>query len=246
MREGTMKAIGFDLGETLVFYHGTPLSWSSAYRDALDGVATRCGISPTPEQVLSATCILEHYNTRLHPRTTEVDCDEVFGRILEAWGLRGQEYLCLAIDQFFGFFQRQMDLYEDTIVILSGLRQRGVKLGVLTDVPYGMKRARVLRDLDATSNLSTLIDVFLTSGDVGYRKPEPVGYLQLAAKLGAAPHEMLFVGNEQKDIEGANRAGMVSVLIAREGETHDWGQKAQIKSLRSLFGYECIDYRLSP
>ena len=45
------------------------------------------------------------------------------------------------------------------------------------------------------------------------------------------PSEMLYVGDEQKDIVGANALGIVSVLIDRNGKSPNWGQKHTIQSL---------------
>ena len=61
-------AIGFDLGDTLIFYRDTPLSWVTLYPAALRSVAAACAVSPAPEQITAAGEILSRYNTRLVPR----------------------------------------------------------------------------------------------------------------------------------------------------------------------------------
>lgn len=43
------RAIGFDLGDTLLAYRGVPLNWASLYDEALRAVAVRCGAVPTAE-----------------------------------------------------------------------------------------------------------------------------------------------------------------------------------------------------
>jgi len=228
-----MKAVGFDLGDTLIFSKGIPLNWKSLYHDALSLAATACNCVISPERISNAAKILEEYNTRLNPRTVEVVSDEIIGRVLDSWGVSKSQYFDIATDSFFSFFQRQVAVYDDTVAVLRTLRQKGLKIGVLTDVPYGMKRALIQRNIDAVG-ISTFIDVLFTSVDVGYRKPESIGYLKLASELRVGPEEMLFVGNEKKDIEGANRAGMYSVLLSRDGERHIWDQKRQIENLYEL------------
>ena len=230
---GGVRAIGFDLGETLLFYDGAPLSWKTLYPDALRFVAARCGWTVGAEQVERAAEVLETYNTRIHPRTTEVDSAEVFDRVLACWDAAGATAPDAATEHFFYFFQRNAAAYEDAPGALTILRAQGVRIGVLTDVAYGMPRRFVERDLDATG-LRHAVDVLLTSADVGFRKPEPAGYLRLAALLGVEPRDMWFVGNEPKDIEGANRAGMRSVLLDRDGARPEWGQASRIGSLREL------------
>ncbi|MNY66329.1 Phosphoglycolate phosphatase [compost metagenome] len=73
--------------------------------------------------------------------------------------------------------------------------------------------------------------------DVGYRKPRTEGFAQLARELGTAVDQMIYVGNEQKDITGANQSGAVSVLINREQQAVDWGQRITILSLSEVLNY---------
>ena len=47
-----MKAIGFDLGKTLIHCAGLPLNWQSLYRQALTRVAEACGHPITEAAIL--------------------------------------------------------------------------------------------------------------------------------------------------------------------------------------------------
>jgi putative hydrolase of the HAD superfamily len=207
------------------------------YADALQFAAARSddGLVLTPEQIADASAILERYNTRLHPRTHEVASATIFGQARVACGLPGGEARRDTFtEHFFGFFQQQAAVYEDVLPVLHELRRAGLSVGVLTDVPYGMDRALVRRDLEAIPELDAVLDALLTSVDVGRRKPEPNGFLALARTFDAEPREMAFVGNERKDVEGANQAGMFSVLLDRENLAPDWGQQARVRSLDEL------------
>jgi FMN phosphatase YigB (HAD superfamily) len=138
-----------------------------------------------------------------------------------------------AIEEFFAFFQQRLSVYPDTLDTLKRLRSRTIPLGILTDVPYGMPREFVQRDLGA-GGISGLIDVLLTSVDVGVRKPETAGYLALAERLGVTPGEMLYVGNEPKDVIGAGRAGLQSAFINRAGVGGDHGQQFTVSTLNAI------------
>lgn len=236
VKSSPMKAIGFDFGDTLIYYPGTPLSWKSLYPDALAAVASGCNYEVKNGCIEKASSILEAYNTRINPRSEEVVSDVIIGGILECWGVPHGVHLDNATETFFTFFQHQVALYDDARDALRLLKEKGLKIGILTDVPYGMKKEFVQRDLDAVGIDSDSIDILLTSVDVGYRKPHTAGFIQLASELGAKPHEMLFVGNEKKDVEGANAAGVYSVLICREEEGHQYGQRRSIESLREVVG----------
>ncbi|SFM47076.1 Haloacid dehalogenase-like hydrolase [Paenibacillus sp. 1_12] len=84
-------------------------------------------------------------------------------------------YLFQAIEIFFNFFQQGSSPYEKTLNTLKTLKERNIKIGVLTDVPYGMNKKLVLRDIKA---IQEYIDVIITSVDVGFRKPRSEGFIQ--------------------------------------------------------------------
>ena len=228
-----IRAVGFDLGETLLFYRDAPLNWASLYPSALSAVAGACRMTPSAAQFEAAREILIRHNTRIVPRTREVPAETVMSLILRSWDLDPSAYCDRAIESFFTFFQQQLCCYPDSVPTLTLLRERGFKTGILTDVPYGMPRAFVQRDLERTG-ISTLIDTVLTSVESGVRKPETGGYLALAERLGVQPHEMLYVGNEPKDVIGANHAGLHSVLLDREGTGGQHGQHFTLSTLSGL------------
>lgn len=228
-----IQGVGFDLGDTLLYYRDTPLSWVSLYPKALQCVADSCKAAPTPEQFAAATQVLTRHNTRIVPRTNEVPAEEILSLVLRSWDLDAVADLPGAIEAFFTFFQQNMCAYPETVPVLAALRKQGVPTGILTDVPYGMPRAFVQRDLDG-AGISGLFDTLLTSVEVGVRKPETAGYLALASRLGIAPHEMLYVGNEPKDVIGANRAGVISVFLDRADSRSNHGQQFTISTLSGI------------
>ncbi|MFC3772505.1 HAD family hydrolase [Paenibacillus sp. GCM10012303] len=226
-----MKAIGFDLGETLICYPNVPLNWSTLYKDAISRVQTELGVSASSELQNQALEILSRYNTRENPRDFEVTDTEIFREILKEWGISDDTHLSHAIETFFSYFQKDSHLYPDTLSTLKTLKERNVKIGLLTDVPYGMDKQFVFRDIRL---IQAYIDVIVTSVDVGYRKTRMEGFYFLSEKMGIDPHDMIYVGNENKDIVGANCAGMKSVLIDRDGGRNQWGQTSTIRNLREL------------
>src|SRR5262245_11304630 len=137
----TIRAIGFDLGDTLLHYRDVPLNWTALYPAALSAVAAACRTDPSAAQFEAAERILLHHSTRVRPRNHEIPAATIMAQILEAWQLDPTKYCERAIESFFSFFQQQMICYPDAVPTLTRLRGRGFKIGVLTDVPYGMPRA---------------------------------------------------------------------------------------------------------
>src|SRR5215472_3175171 len=101
MSKRTIRGIGFDLGETLIFYPDTPLSWAPLYPRVLASVAKACDARPDAEQFSDACEILARYNTRMVPRTYEITAEEIFSQVLLAWELEPPETLATAIETFF-------------------------------------------------------------------------------------------------------------------------------------------------
>jgi len=70
--------------------------------------------------------------------------------------------------------------------------------------------------------------------DVPVGKPDPSGYLELAQLLGVRAQEMVYVGNEPKDAEGARNACMTSVFVDRHNTGEACGADLRISSLDEL------------
>lgn len=228
------KAVAFDLGDTLLRYDGVSQSWSPSYREALSRAASACGRELGKAQADSAVAVLDRFNTRLAPRTVEVSETQIFGEVTAALGFGPGDCRTVA-DAFFDFYRRSVTPYPETIDTLRRLNALGVAVGVLTDVPYGMDRARVEADLSATG-IDGFVSIVLTSVEVGYRKPAPVGFARLATELDVPIGDLIYVGNEPKDIAGANAAGARSVLIDPEARQPDWGAWARIEHLDEILG----------
>ncbi|MDE6260484.1 MAG: HAD family hydrolase [Oscillospiraceae bacterium] len=224
-----IKAIGFDVGHTLIKYNN-PLNWQGLYRPGLERAAAAANITLSEDMILAATDVLLKYNTRVNNREWETTSDHIFHEILEKWGLQTDLYTIKS--GFYSFFRADAEPYPETIGTMEKLKRQGIKIGILTDVAYGMDNVFSLEDI---STLSDLIDIAITSVDVGYRKPNSAGYLKLLDALEVSPNEMIFIGDEEKDIIGAKKLGIASALINRSNEIKDFGQDYTLESLSDLF-----------
>lgn len=227
-----MNALGFDLGNTLMEYAGVPLNWAQHYPAALGSLADFLQVEVRAEQIERGSDLLRRYNTRLNPRETEVGFATILAELCGCLGAPAAEEGPAAA-AFFRVFQQHLRGFDDARVTLANLRARKLKLGVFTDVPYGMPRELVLRDI-ADAGLAGAIDVVLTSRDAGFRKPAVATLCALATALGCTAAEMAYVGDEQKDIEAARRFGCGAILLDRLDRRPDWGQDRTIRSLLEL------------
>jgi putative hydrolase of the HAD superfamily len=111
--------------------------------------------------------------------------------------------------------------------VLAKLRQRGVKLAVLSvcseEVPATWPQ----------TELAGLFDVETFSSDCGLMKPEPEIYLRTAHALDVEPEDCFFVGDGANDeLAGAERVGMTPVLFLPDGTTSHWPEVRGWQGLR--------------
>ena len=230
---GQMKVVAFDLGDTLVEYEGVPLNWEAHYPAALANLASYIGVSLLAPQVEASCAILRRYNTRIHPREKEVSFASILTELLRVFEVDAAMDELECATAFFRIFRQRLRCFPDTLEALSAIRAKQLKVGVFTDVPYGMPRELVLEDVGAT-RVDQLFDALVTSRDVGFRKPAPATLKSLAKILSCEPEEMIYVGNERKDVDVARACGCESVLIDRAKHVHDWGQDRTISVLSEI------------
>lgn len=224
-----IKAIGFDVGHTLIKYNN-PLNWSLLYEAALLKVMKDCNIIYEEDRIISAIEVLKKYNTRINYREYEVTADMIFEDIVHLWHVDRSSMIKIK-NSFFDFYRNDAVPYQEVEDTLKKLKEMNIRLGILTDAAYGMDNEYSLKDVESISHY---LDVQLTSVDVGFRKPNEKGFIMLAKQLRVKCEDMLFVGDEKKDITGANNLRICSVLINRDDEKLDFGQRYTIKSMDSL------------
>jgi putative hydrolase of the HAD superfamily len=95
--------------------------------------------------------------------------------------------------------------------VLAELKERGYTLGILSDC------GSELCELWLDSVYQPFFDATVFSWDEGYRKPDPRGYLCVAAKLRVDPSECWYVGDgSSRELSGAQRLQMRPVLVTNE------------------------------
>lgn len=101
--------------------------------------------------------------------------------------------------------------YPDTAPTLRALRARGIKIGIVSNVPQD------LRPIFAAHALADLVDAFTHSFEVGVEKPDPRIFLRACEALGTTPPETLMVGDHPVADAGAQRAGLRFHLLPPDG-----------------------------
>ncbi len=108
------------------------------------------------------------------------------------------------------FFAKYADYnvvpYKGMPKALKALKERGIKLAVLSNKPHP-QTIQVVEKLYGEG----LFDAMQGQTDTIARKPAPDGALLIAKKLGVKPDECLYVGDTGTDMQTGNSAGMHTV-----------------------------------
>ena len=93
----------------------------------------------------------------------------------------------------------------------EGLRQRGVRVGVLSNTIWPGDYHRGVFERDGVLDL---IDADVYSSELAWTKPHPLAFRAAAAALGVEPSEAVYVGDRPfEDIHGSQLAGMRAIWV---------------------------------
>jgi len=212
-----IEAVIFDLDDTLLDWSGREESWQEVTRPLLENVYHYLVQSGHPLDDP------EHFFELVH-RHIEGVWEEAkkdwsgasFGdALLLACEDAGLNTARLDLDELMRVYNWQpmpgVELYEDAFCVLDTLRDRGYRIGLITNSFYPMW----MRDVELRHyNLLDYFDARITSGDSGYMKPHPAIYRRILDLLDVPAARAVFVGDRpENDIAGANEAGLISILI---------------------------------
>ncbi len=165
-------------------------------------------------------------------RHPELDYDEEIWirftqRIIEGMGGTGDTYAAAAEMEGAWVHAHHFELYEDALPTLAALRDRGLKLGLLSNSA---------RDLDEFVGHHGLnVDAVLTSRAHGKTKPHETIFRRMLELLDVAAGEAVMVGDTiEDDVDGATAVGMHAVLVDREGRYDVADSIADLRALLSL------------
>lgn len=97
--------------------------------------------------------------------------------------------------------------YPDTEAVLKDCANKGLKVGVLSNIAFDIRPAFTARGFDQ------YIDSFVLSFEEGAIKPDPAIFRILLDQLGVQPEETLMVGDSEEADGGARALGCAFALV---------------------------------
>lgn len=219
---GSTAAVFFDVDFTLI-YPG-PRFQGSGYQAscARYGIAVDAG--KFEAAVAGASAVLESCG-QLYNHTLFVDYTS---KIIELMGGCGPDVRRVAQEMYDEWAEhRHFLLYDDVPAALTVVRERGIRIGLISN------SHRCLASFQSHFDLDGLIAVSVSSSDHGFMKPHPSIFRAALELMQVPATDAVMVGDSlAHDIVGARQAGMRGILLARASRTTN--VDAEVPVIRSL------------
>ncbi|MBE7561116.1 HAD family hydrolase [bacterium] len=223
-----IRAVLFDKGRTLT---------TDARFDVAAGLSqlyARLAVPGAPaleEFIASGQALREELLPRRDDCDLEISCGQFLTTLLESNGIltdcEGAE-----LERLFYSAAVSAEPEPGAEATLRTLRSLGARTGMLSNTFFSHS---LLAEEMKALGLYELLDVFLCSSTYGVRKPHRLIFQIALARLGTRPGETLFVGDHPRDdIDGANRAGIVSVWYNPQAKPRPAGMEPRYEIRRLL------------
>jgi putative hydrolase of the HAD superfamily len=221
--ERQVKAVLFDLGGTLIKTTEIPSVMKRILED--------CGIDRSLEEVYQAW---RKVDEGLDFRGLTELLDEFWVqwnvRILRSLQVSSNTRMLAEFIATHWWDYSDVTLYSDAEKMLPLLKERGLKMGVVTN---GLQSD--VDEILPRVGLQDFFDVVVVIDTLRKMKPDVEVFRYALEKLGAVPSEAVFVGDEiEADYKGAKGAGLTVFLVDRDGKVQD-ERVNRISSLEELF-----------
>jgi pyrophosphatase PpaX len=105
-------------------------------------------------------------------------------------------------------FEQNISLFPGTLEMLDRLREKGMRLGIVTSKGRGGTERTV-----KVAGLDRYMEVIVTAQDVSIHKPFPEPVLEALRLLGALPQQAIYVGDSFLDVEAGKKAGVTTLAV---------------------------------
>ena len=120
-------------------------------------------------------------------------------------------------------------LFDDVVPALTLLKERGLILGLISNVDHD------ITPLCDKLGLSALLGIVVTSQDTGFSKPHPEIFREALRRARIDASEAVYIGDQyQIDVIGARDAGMKGILLDRGDDFRQVTDCPRIRGLADI------------
>ena len=222
-----LEAVIFDLGGTLIYHRKDRDELIRAGYQAMVNYLVCEGFDVELENVLRVSSeIYDAYESFAEKSFIELDQHLLYSAILDQLGIidHSGELIKETINSFYKPLVDDFQIYPDVTEVLSDLRGKGLKIGLVTNNHSRDYHLLLLEKF----NLGNFFDAIVVSSRLGIRKPNIRIFLHCLTMLGVSNENAIFVGNDPvHDVQGAKRAGIRCIWVKRREyedvpTTPDW------------------------
>jgi phosphoglycolate phosphatase len=149
---------------------------------------------------------------------------------------RGDEFHRLFVQRAEEVMTNLTVLYESVPTTIEALRERGLRLGVVST-----KYRRRINEILEREGLLHDFQVVIGGEDVEQHKPHPQGLLQAIEKLECSSAAAMYVGDSVVDAELAKRAGVPLIVVLSgvtpKGHFDSYKPMAMLENISELPGF---------
>ncbi len=217
--DGRFEAILFDLGSTLIYFDANWQEIMPSSDAELLRSLNNSGLALDEDRFLASfRGQLEAYFTERDTEFIEYTTAFILRRVLVDFGYPDvpDAVIQKALDDMYAVTQRYWKPEADAHSTLSALRQKGYRLGLISNASDDCD----VQTLVDNAGLRSYFELILTSAGQGIRKPNPQIFWTALGSLGILPARAVMVGDTLgADILGAQNAGLFSIWITRRAGT---------------------------
>jgi len=197
-----VDAVIFDWGGTL-----TP--WRTADGQAWSRIAAQLLPSAEPSALAAAAAALDAAEVEVWRRARVEHRSGTLDEIFAAAGMDADDAAHAAVD---AEWEWATHLDPDVPALFAGLRERDVRIGILSNTCWRRMRHE---QIFARDGVDHLIDGAVYTSDIPWTKPHPEAFRAAMAAVGVDdPARCVFVGDRLfDDIYGARQVGMRAVFL---------------------------------
>jgi len=230
------KAVFFDWFNTLALYEPP--------REELHSqIVQEFGIDVSPPDLLSGILAADKYifaeiarspmTKRSREEQGKIYCKYAYIMLKQVGYEVDSKVLPQIINRWPQVFNRTMFvLFDDVILSLKTLKERGLTLGLITNATKDAVSAQHELGLEPYLNFT------VTSEEAGTDKPDPAIFLLALERARVSPWEAIHVGDQYElDVGGARRAGITPIMIDRYNLYPEVDDCPRISTLPELLRY---------
>lgn len=202
-----IKAVLFDLDMTLVNF----MKFKKKASDAAAKAMVKAGLQMDPDKAKEE--LFSRY-------IKDIEGETIFQEFLKDHNAFSEKTLAAALNAYLITKYKFLKPYPKVKETLLKLKEKGLKLGIVTDAP----KLKAYMRLDATG-LVDLFDFVVGFEDTNEHKPSSLPFKKALEILNVDAADVLMVGDwPERDIKGAKEAGMKTCLARYGYDQHKQGE----------------------